>query len=84
VFAPLYSSYEIGSLLTLPAGALPLLCPRKEAAVLVLFPVSAWRVVLGSAIEPAGINVGEPPQPPRLHEVKTADTSRKEALTRYS
>jgi hypothetical protein len=84
VFAPLYSSDEIGSLLTLPAGALPLLCPTNERAVLVLFPVSAWRVVFGFEIEPVGVDVCEPPQPARMHEVKRADQSRKEALKRYS
>ena len=40
----------MGSLLTLAAAALPLVCPAKELAVLVLLPVSASRVVLGGGI----------------------------------
>lgn len=52
----------MGSLLTLLAGALPSNCPTKELAVLVLFPVSAWRVVVGGGIGPLGVAVCEPPQ----------------------
>jgi hypothetical protein len=53
----------MGSLLTLLAAAMPLVCPAKELAVLVLLPVWAWRVVLGAGIGPAGADVLDPPLP---------------------
>ena len=53
----------MGSLLTLPAAALPFPWPAKELAVLVLLPVSAWRVVVGGGICPPGAGAGGPPLP---------------------
>jgi hypothetical protein len=49
----------MGSLLTLPEPALPLVCRANELAVLVLLPISIWRVVLGEGMEPVGDGVCE-------------------------
>ena len=58
----------MASLLTLPARALPLACPAKEFAVLVLLPVSACRVVFADGIGPVGVGVRDAPQPASKHE----------------
>ena len=50
----------MGSLLTFPAPALPSVCEVNELAVLVLLPVSAWRVVLADGIGPPAAGVCEP------------------------
>jgi len=55
----------MGSLLTLQAPALPLVCHANELAVLVLLPISIWRVVLGEEREPVGDGVCELPQAAR-------------------
>src|ERR1700758_619670 len=47
VLEPAYNKEETGSLLTLPAPALPLVWVVKVAAALVLLPLSAARVVVG-------------------------------------
>ncbi len=57
----------MGSLLTLPAPALPFVCREKEAGALVLFVVSAATVVVAAGTEVPGVedcdvDVADPPQ----------------------
>jgi hypothetical protein len=49
VVAPGYNKLEMGTLLTFtPAAMLPFELPGKESAALVFFPVSAFKVVVGT------------------------------------
>lgn len=54
VVEPEYKRERMGSLLTLAAPVLPLVCATKESAALVLLPVSAAKVVEGVILAGAG------------------------------
>jgi hypothetical protein len=47
---------------------LPFVCRTKESAALVLFPVSAWSVVLGGGIAFVPVDPDEPKWPVTPHE----------------
>jgi hypothetical protein len=84
----------MGSLLTLPAPALPFACREKEAGALVLFVVSAATVVVAAGTELPGVedvdvDVADPPQAmsdpdkPIKMEKRTADKMRHTFMTHY-